>query len=151
MHDDIEIIDAAEPDEFDKRLVALFAEMDTKQLEFIDAAGKSIVERVAALIAVLFVVTAFGEKFPPAYLTGNTIAKALIIESLVCYAFAMGTGMRVSQPQTYIYNRGELASMRDTLQAILKDKKRWLFWSGLFFALGSLCLALLIVSIIINV
>ncbi len=40
------ILEAEAPSEADKHLVAIFADIEIKQLDFLDQAGKSIVERI---------------------------------------------------------------------------------------------------------
>lgn len=72
-------------DEEQKRLVSLFTEMDNKQLDFLDESGKSVIERIATFLAVLFGVTVLGNTFPPPYLKGNLPAKWLVIVTLACY------------------------------------------------------------------
>ena len=54
---------ARELSEDDKRLVTLFADMRGKQLDFLDEAGKSVIERIATFLAVLFAVTALATTF----------------------------------------------------------------------------------------
>src|ERR1700676_5601891 len=61
----IPIYDAQEPSEESKQLVALFHDLESRQLDFLDDAAKSVVERVATFLAILFGVTAFGSVFPP--------------------------------------------------------------------------------------
>src|SRR5258708_38004734 len=100
-------LEPIQPTDEQRRLVALFAEMDSKQLDFLEAAGKSIIERIATFLAVLFAVTAFGSNFPPAYLKGNPYSKYLVIAILGCYLIAMAMGMLVLQPRrtiSYDYN-----------------------------------------------
>lgn len=60
-----ERIIAREPSSEQIRLVKFFDEMESKQLEFIDESGKAMIERVIALLGVLFVVSAFSNNFPP--------------------------------------------------------------------------------------
>jgi len=66
-----------EPSEESKSIVALFSDMRGKQLDFLDATGKSLIERIATFLTVLFAVTALSGTFPPAYLKGNTTANVL--------------------------------------------------------------------------
>jgi len=89
----IPIYDSQEPSEEGQQLVTLFNEMESKQLDFLDESGKSIIERIATFLAVLFGVTAFGSNFPPAYLKENLTAKVLVIITLLLYLAAMGAGM----------------------------------------------------------
>src|SRR2546428_13704226 len=85
----IPIQDAQEPSEESKQLIALFNEIESKQLEFIDEAGKSLIERVATFLAVLFGVSILSPTFPPSYLKENMMTKGLVIGILVCYLGAM--------------------------------------------------------------
>ncbi len=66
-----------EPSEESKSIVALFSDMRGKQLDFLDATGKSLIERIATFLTVLFAVTALSGTLPPAYLKGNTTANVL--------------------------------------------------------------------------
>src|SRR3989442_6831189 len=107
----IPMLQAEPPSDEHKRLVSLFSDMESKQLEFLDEAGKSIIERIATLLAVLFAVTAFGGNFPPKYLVGNGLAKFLVIAILVCYLTAIGMGIWAILPRSYgryRYNRTPL-------------------------------------------
>src|SRR5258708_33768285 len=97
----IPIYDSQEPSEEGKQLGTLFKETESKQLDFLEASGKSIIERIATLLAVLFGVTAFGSNFPPAYLKGNLPAKVLVIITLILYLAAMGAGMWAIHPRYY--------------------------------------------------
>ncbi len=149
MNDGPPIIEATPASDEDKRLVQVFADMETKQLDFLDQAGKSIIERIAALLAVLFAITAFGDKFPPPYLRGNDVAKFLAILTMVLYLVAMYLGMQAIQPRKYSLYRHNLAGMKQELEKIVNDKVRAVRWAGTFFCLGSAALALLIGSIIL--
>jgi hypothetical protein len=132
-------------------LKAVFADIESKQLEFLDQAGKSIIERVTTFLTVLFAVTAFGGSFPPAYLKGSTWGKYLIIAILICYLVAIAMGMVAIQPRRYDLYRYNVTRMRKELDRILNWKRRWVQWAGILFALGTLALAGLVVSLIWNV
>jgi hypothetical protein len=125
--------------------------MESKQLDFLDASGKSIIERIATFLAVLFGVTAFGSNFPPAYLKGNLPAKALVIITLILYLTAMGGGMWAMQPRYYRHYTYNVSRLGKELEKITKHKKFRLRVAGILFALGSVALAALIVSIVWNV
>jgi hypothetical protein len=144
----IPIYDAQEPSEESKQLVALFHDLESRQLDFLDAAAKSIIERVATFLAIVFGVTAFGSAFPPPYLKDNAVAKAFVIVTLVLYLVALGAGMWAIQPryyQRYTYNVSMLAK---ELEKITKRKMFWLRFAGILFAVGSVALAALVVAII---
>lgn len=134
-----------------QRLRAIFEEMEKKQPDFLDEAGKSLVERVATFLAILFGVTAFGSTFPPAYLKSSPWDKYLVIAILVCYLLAMSLGLFSIQPRNYVWNRYQTSQMALKLKRIITRKKRLVQWGGVLFALGTLILALLIVTIIWNV
>src|ERR1700681_2547242 len=84
-----------------KRLREVFADLEKKQPEVLDETAKSIIERVATFLAVLFAVTALGNSFPPKYLVGNPWEKGLVIGILICYLVAIGMAMWVLQPRSY--------------------------------------------------
>jgi hypothetical protein len=144
----IPIQDGQEPSEESKQLMALFHDLESRQLDFLDEAAKSVVERVATFLAILFGVTAFGSTFPPAYLKDNIAAKAFVIVTLLLYLVALGAGMWAIQPRHYrgyIYNVSLLAK---ELEKITKRKMFWLRFAGILFAVGSVALAAIIVAII---
>jgi hypothetical protein len=126
------------------QLAAFFAEVEKKQVEFIDEAGKRIIELTTLLLGVLFTIVAFGDKFPPPYLVGNPTAKVLSILVLACYIVAMALAFRVVHPRDYRLWRYNLDGMRQELDRLIANKKRSLFLAGLTFWFGCLGLALLI-------
>src|SRR5437667_8318287 len=82
--------ESQEQKEKKQRLKTLFADLESKQPDFLDEAGKSIIERIATFLAILFAVTALGGSFPPKYLVGNLLEKSLVMAILLCYLLAMG-------------------------------------------------------------
>ena len=134
-----------------QRLKATFADMEKNQLAFLDEAGKSVIERVATFLAILFGVTAFGSSFPPAYLKSNPSNKYLIIVILLCYLVAMALGILAIRPRSYTWHRYQTKEMAETLKGIMAYKKRLVQWAGILFAIGTVLLAVLIVSFIWNV
>jgi hypothetical protein len=134
-----------------QRLKETFADMEKDQLAFLDAAGKSVIERVATFLAILFGVTAFGSSFPPAYLKSNPSMKYLIIIILLCYLVAMALAMLAIQLRSSTWHRYQAKEMAETLKGIIAYKKRLVQWAGMVFAIGTLILAVLIVSLIWNV
>jgi hypothetical protein len=147
----IPIYDSQEPSEEGNRLVALFTEMENKQLDFLDESGKSIIERIATFLAVLFGVTAFGSNFPPAYLKSNLPAKVLVIVTLIFYLAAMGAGIWAIQPRYYKRYTYNVSRLGKELEKITKHKMFWLRVAGILFVLGSVALAALIILIIWHV
>lgn len=130
------------------RLKAAFADLENKQPDFLDEAGKSIIERTATFLAILFAVTAFGGNFPPKYLVGNMWAKLMVIAILLCYLVAMGLGMLAIQPRHYDQYRYNVSRMGKEWERLITYKKRLVQWGGILFGLGTLALAGLIVSIV---
>ena len=151
QHPMIPMLSAEPPTDEHKRLVALFSDMESKQLEFLDGAGKSIIERIATLLAVVFAVMAFGGNFPPKYLVGHAWTKVMVFAVLACYLLSMGLGMLAIQPRSYDLYREHVTRMRRELERMIAWKKRWVFWAGILFALGTAALAVLIALIILPV
>ena len=145
------IYEAQEPSEKSKRVNAALDELETKQLETLDESGKSIIERIATLLAVVFAVMAFGGNFPPKYLVGHAWTKAMVFAVLACYLLSMGLGMLAIQPRSYDLYRENVTRMRRELERMVAWKKRWVFWAGILFALGTAALAVLIALIIVPV
>src|SRR5437762_13567001 len=111
---DDEIVQGQEPSEEDTRLIKLFDRMEDKQHDFLDESGKSIVERIATFLAVLFGVTVLSSNFPPLYLKGNLPAKVLIVVTLALYLAAMAAGLWAIQPRyyrRYTYNVSRLGKV----------------------------------------
>ena len=140
--------DAQEPSEEGKRLSKLFDDLESKQLEFLDNAGKSLIERIATFLTVLFGITAFGSTFPPAYLKNNSVTKVLVIVTLLFYLAAMGAGISVIQPRNYRRYKNNVSRLDSELEKISRHKMFWIRAAGVLFALGSLALAALIIAII---
>ncbi|MBX0330684.1 hypothetical protein K2Z83_23795 [Oscillochloris sp. ZM17-4] len=143
------IVEGSSPNAEQQRLTAFFAEAESKQVEFLDEAGKRIIELTTLLLGVLFTVVAFGDTYPPPYLTGHPVAKLISLVVLGCYVVAMLLGLRTVNPRDYKLYRHNLDGMRAELDRILENKKFSLFWAGVTFWLGSGFLALLISVIIL--
>lgn len=144
------IVEGVPPTDEQKRLVALFDEMEKKQIEFLDGAGKRIVELCTALLGVFFGVLAFGDKFPPPYLAGSRPAQVLTLGTLVFYVAAMLAGLYAVQPREYRRYQHNLTEMRRELQRIIGFKSKWVRVAGGLFFLGTVWLALLIVAIVLG-
>ena len=137
-----------EPSEESKSIVALFSDMRGKQLDFLDATGKSLIERIATFLTVLFAVTALSGTFPPAYLKGNTTAKVCIVITLVLFMLSLLAAIRAIRPFAYNYNSQNITSMRDALQKMTQRKSFWLRWANWLFVGGSIALSLLIIVVV---
>ncbi len=130
-----------EPSEESKSIVALFSDMRGKQLDFLDATGKSLIERIATFLTVLFAVTALSGTFPPAYLKGNTTAKVFIVLTLILFMASLFSAIRAIRPFPYNYNSQNITSMREALQKMIHRKSSWLNWASWLFVAGSITLS----------
>lgn len=144
----VEIQDGQEPSAEDKLAVEIFSDARKNQLNFLDDSGKTMIERIATFLAVLFGITALSTSFPPAYLKGNLPAKVMVMVTLVLYLLAMATAMLVILPRTYNIPIHNVTRMNEELKRITAYKMRYLRVAGVLFALGSVALAILIVLII---
>jgi hypothetical protein len=125
-----------------QRLIALFAELETKQLDTLDAAGKSLIERIATMLAIVFAVIAFGNNFPPAYLS-NPLARYLVMAALIAFIFSLYASMRVVLPRNYRLFRNNLTGMRTELDRMIADKVRGVQVAYILFWCGSILLVAL--------
>src|ERR1700694_3864845 len=114
----IPVYDAHEPSEASKRATAIFDDMESKQLDNLNDAGKSLIERIATFLGVLFGLSILSNNFPPPYLKGNTPVKALLIAALIGYLLAIGAALWATQVRfyhRYTYNvtrsQAELSTM----------------------------------------
>lgn len=98
------------PTDEQAQLVALFNTLETQQLDFLDQAGKRIIELSTGLLGILFAVIAFGDKFPPAYLQGNLPAKGLTVATVVLYLVAIIVAVLGVQPRNYERYRHNLSN-----------------------------------------
>jgi hypothetical protein len=147
---EIPIYNAQEPSEEVKRIKAVFDDLESKQLDTLDEAGKGLIERIATFLGVLFAVTVLSSNFPPPYLKSNTPAKIMIIITLILFLLAIGAGILATQVHyypRYLYNVSE---MDRELKSIVKHKVFWLRVANLLFALGAAALAGLLIVIIWN-
>ena len=138
----IPIVEGAPLDDADKRLITLFDKLEEGQLDFLDQAGKRVIELSTAMLAVLFGVTAFGKDFPPPYLAGNSAAKALAVVTLLGYLLAL-------QPRRYRRSHHGLTRLRQELERMMDTKIRWFRVGVWLLFTGSLALATLIALIIL--
>lgn len=137
------IIESRQPNEAEERLAALMNDLEKGQLEFLDAAGKRIIELTTALLGVLFAVIAFGDDFPPPYLARDD-AKILTVLALAAYLGALFFALFSVQPRSYNKYDFNLTKMRAELDKITAYKSRTLRMSGGLFFIGSAALAVMI-------
>jgi hypothetical protein len=144
----IPIYNAQEPSEQGKRVKDVFDELETKQLDTLDEAGKSVIERIATFLGVLFAITVLSNNFPPPYLKGNTPAKVMIIISLTCFLLSIGAAIWATQVRTYRRYTYNVTRTARELERMLRHKLFWLRVANLLFALGAIALAGLLITIV---
>jgi hypothetical protein len=134
----------------EERLIETFDELRKGQLEFLDQAGKRIIELSTGLLGLLFAVVAFGDDFPPPYLAGNPTAQWEAVSVLALLVIALLAGVITVQPKRYKFPRADLGRMRQELETILTFKSRWMKVATWAFFLGTGVLALLIGTLILS-
>src|SRR5437870_730059 len=144
------IYQAQEPSEKSKRVNAALDELETKQLETLDESGKSIIERIATFLGILFGISVLSNNFPPAYLKGNTPAKVMIIVSLICFLLSIGAGIWATQVRSYRRYTYNVTRAGEELVHMIQHKMFWLRVANLLFALGTIALAVLLIIIVWN-
>lgn len=146
----IPVYEAQEPSELGKQVKGAFDELESKQLDTLDEAGKSSIERIATFLGVLFAVTVLSNNFPPPYLKGNLPAKIMVIASLLCFLLSIGAGLLVTQVRSHprYYNQRKNA---EELKRMIAYKLLWSRVANVLFALGAIALAGLLIVIIWNV
>ena len=147
----IPVYDAHEPSEASKRVTGIFDEMESKQLDNLNDAGKSLIERIATFLGVLFGLSILSNTFPPSYLKGNTPVKVLLLAALASYLLAIGAALWVTQVRFYHRYMYNAARSQAELAKMIRQKVTWLRLANLLFALGTVLLAALLLVIVWNV
>ena len=142
------IQDTREPSEESKHSKAVFDELESKQLDTLDESGKSIIERIATFLGILFGISILSNNFPPPYLKGNSFAKVMVIISLVCFLLSIGAGILATQVRFYRRYTYNVTMMGEELKRIIRYKMLWLRVANLLFALGTLALAALLIIVV---
>jgi hypothetical protein len=142
------IYNAQEPSEESQRIKTVFDELETKQLDTLDEAGKAVIERIATFLGVLFGITVLSNNFPPPYLKHNTSAKVMIIVSLTCFLLSIGAAIWATQVRTYRRYTYNVTRTSKELERMLGHKLFWLRVANLLFALGAIALAGLLIVIV---
>jgi len=145
----IEIQQYEPPDPSDERLIALFDKLEAQQLDFLDQAGKRVIELSTGMLGLLFAVTAFGKDFPPPYLAGNLWATGLAIATLLLYLAALLMGVLAVQPRTYKRYEYDVTQMRAEFERMIGYKRRWFRRGTYLFFGGSLTLTALVITVLI--
>jgi hypothetical protein len=148
MNDPIPIMEGESLSDEERRLIALLERLEAGQLDFLDDAGKRLAELSAIMLGVVFGVTAFGDVFPPAYLTSVPAAKWLTLAGLLLYLASLSASLMAVQPRSYRRFTHNLSAARRELERIIAYKSRWLSAAGLLFFGGSALLACLVVLLL---
>jgi pilus assembly protein TadC len=144
------VYNAHEPSQASKRINAMFDDMESKQLDTLNDAGKSLIERIATFLGVLFGLSILNSSFPPSYLKSNTPVKIFLIAALISYMLAIGASLWATQIrfyQRYTYN---VTRSQNELVDMIRHKIVWLRLANLLFASGTVLLAVLLILIVWN-
>jgi len=146
----IPVYETHEPSEASKRVTAVFDDMESKQLDNLNDAGKSLIERIATFLGVLFGLSILSNNFPPPYLKGNTPIKVLLIAALIGYLLAIGAALWATQVRFYHRYTYNVTRSQAELTTMIRRKVGWLRLASVLFALGTIMLAALLISIVWN-
>ncbi len=144
----VEIQGIQTPSDDAREAAELFLDLERKQIDFLNEAGKSLIERISTFLAILLGASVLSNSFPPTYLKGDLLARVIIFLTLGCYILAMGIVMWNIRPRWYrhyLHNMSALVRVRDRM---IQQKMLYLRISGVLFLLGSVSLAVLIVEIV---
>ena len=150
-HEQIPMYDAHEPSDASLRVNAIFDEMESKQLDNLNDAGKSLIERIATFLGVLFGLSILNSSFPPSFLKGNTPVKVLLIAALIGYLLAIGAALCATQVGYYHRYTYNATRSQTKLTRKIRHKVNWLRAANILFALGTVVLAALLIVIVWNV
>jgi hypothetical protein len=145
------VYDAHEPSEASKRIDAIFDDMESKQLDNLNDAGKSLIERIATFLGVLFGLSILNSTFPPSFLKGNTPVKVLLIAALAGYLLAIGAALWATQVRFYHRYTYNATRSQAELTQMIRHKVTGLRLANLIFAIGTILLAALLIVIVWNV
>jgi hypothetical protein len=145
------VYDAHEPSEASKRVATIFDDMEGKQLDALNDAGKSLIERVATFLGVLFGLSILNSTFPLSFLKGNTPVKVFLFAALAGYLLAIGAALWATQVRFYHRYTFNATRSQAELAQMIRQKVTWLRLANLFFALGTMLLAVLLLVIVWNV
>jgi hypothetical protein len=151
QQDQIPIYDAHEPSEASRRVNAIFDDIESKQLDNINDAGKSLIERIATFLGVLFGLSILSSNFPPPYLKHNTPVKVLLIAALIGYLLAIGAALWATQVRFYYRFTYNVTRTQAELKAQIRRNVGWLRAANVLFALATVVLAILLIVIVWNV
>jgi HD-GYP domain-containing protein (c-di-GMP phosphodiesterase class II) len=149
--DGLPLYEVREPSPAARRVNALFDDMESKQIESVNESGRALIERIATFLGVLFGISVLSNNFPPSYLKGNTPVKVLLIAALACYLLAIGAALWATQVRYYRRYTYNTSRSQAELARIVGHKLGWLRVAHILFALGTVVLAALLITIVWNV
>ena len=144
----IPVIDAQPRSKQSEHIEATFDDLESKQLDTLDEAGKSLIERIATFLGVLFGISILSNNFPPPYLKGHAPAKVMVIVSLVFFLLSIGAGLWATQVRPYSRYRHNVSKNARELQRMIEHRVFWLRVANLLFALGTIALAALLIVVV---
>jgi hypothetical protein len=142
------VYDAHEPSEASKRIATIFDDIESKQLDNLNDAGKSLIERIATFLGVLFGLSILNNTFPPPFLKGKVPVKILLIAALAGYLLAIGAALWATQVRFYHRYTYNATRSQAELEQMIRQKVTWLRLANLLFAFGTVLLAALLIVII---
>ncbi len=145
-----EILEGSPPGPEERRWLEHLGQLERSQLDFLDEAGKRIVELSSGLLGLLFATLAFSRDFPPPYLVDNRLAKGLAVSVLLLFLGAILMGMRTVQPRSYALYRQNLTALREELDRVSAYKFRNLRYASWTFFGGCAAMAAFIASIVLG-
>lgn len=138
------------PEDSERKLVAIFQEFELKQIGLLEENGKRVIELASVLLGLIFGIAAFGDKFPPGYISDEAVSKVILIGTIVCYLIAMVMGAWTIYPRKYSHFTNNLTEMRSELNKIIHNKVGSLKLAGLFFVLATSGLVTLVILIVLE-
>lgn len=142
------VLQGRKPSDDNQRLLKVFEELETKQIEFLDELAKHVIEMVSVLFGALITVFALGKDFPPPYFA-EASNKYLGVGIFALYALALLCAVGCVFPRSYRRYTHNLTRLRAEFDRLAAHKLRWARLSGGLFVLGTLGLGYLLVRIIL--
>lgn len=149
--ENLPVVESGNLTEADERLIQRFTEIDASAIERLSSAGKSLVEWGTAALGVFFASLALLQNPSVLDAIRDTLPTVLGIVAVAGYVLAILCGFLASIPLRYRYSPHNLTLMEEVLQKAFRNKF-WLVMSGTaLFAIGSLSLGGLIVSLLLSI
>src|SRR5437588_13002447 len=134
----VPIYEGQAPSQEHSRIKAVFDDLESKQLDTLDESGKNLIERIATFLGVLFGVSILSNNFPPPYLKGNYLAKAMVIASLICFLLSIGAGIWATLIRRYSRYQHNMSKNQRELERMIEHRLKWLRIANILFAMGTI-------------